>query len=263
MPRVDTATAPPERTILDMLDPPETSTSAFAGGNLVYYRRGSTSPGRLAPVWENGSGWVAGRFQGAFWAQAVSAAANRKTRSSSFTPFPISVDAASRPVTARYPQVFQLEALLRRTTPLVALAPLSFSVAWTGGVVSELSDTTSAGYELVSRSDVNGGRWTVRVRLADAGALTVVQDTGIDPATTTILHAAMRLEYTTNPRLLWVLNGLEFGILQGLANLPFAASNSLQVVGLCQGLSVGGGVGQLDNSSQTRYRIIELPGFPT
>lgn len=266
MPGFQLQTALPERPvrILDMMDPPDMSTSAAGGNNTVLFRRGGIAVQgggtSLAGVLESVGGVVVSTFQGGLWCSSVSAAAQRKTRSGSRIFFPFSIDIAQRPASSRQPLLYQLESLIQRDTPLVALAPYSFSSANTAGTVSELSDTAAAGYELVSRSDVNAGRWTVRVRLVQAGALTVVQDTGINPATTPIIHACMRLQSTTNPRLSFLINGQEFGVLQGVANMPLA-NGSLQTTGLVQGLSVGGGVGQVDRSVQARWFIEELPGF--
>ena len=245
--------------ILDLIEPSGYHTGLSS--STVYSRRAGLpmlqTPTAL-PILDNASGWAVGlsRFQGAIWAEATSAVATRKYRFASRFWMPIGEDMSQAPATSQMKLRYQHECVLFRTTPLVALAPLAFGVM-ANATPSELSDTTAPGYECVSRSDVNGGRWTVRVRLTTAGALTVLADTGINPAVTPQIHIALRYEHLITPRLAFWINGTEYGALSGLAAMPVFGT-SLQTIGMIQGLSAGGGAAQLDRSRQSRAWIEEI-----
>lgn len=255
----DSVGNPIKARILDLIEPPGFTTSLAS--QTVYSRRAAApliNPTTL-PILETTSGWAisAARFQGMLWAEASSLAATRKTRVTSRFLMPVGEDISLAPAASRIPLRFQHEIVIFRTAPLVAAAPLAFGIQSQGGSLFELSDTTLPGYELVSRSDVNAGRWTVRARLANAGALVVVQDTGINPATTPQIHACLRYDLDTTPKMSFIVNGVQYGLLTGIAAIP-VFTTSLQAIGLVQGLSVGGGAAQVDRSRQSRVWIEEL-----
>lgn len=244
--------------LLDLAEPPDYSTTF--GTTTVYSRRAGVpliNPTTL-PIFDTNTNWAIGlaRFQGMLWGEASSLAATVKTRFTSRWQFPIGADMANAPAASRVPLRHQLEVVIFRTTPVVAVAPLSFGVL-NNANARELSDTAVAGYEVVSRSDVNAGRWTVRARFSNGGALQTIQDTGIDPATTPQIHAALRYEHALTPRLSCYINGVEYGVISGQSSMPVMGT-SLQTIGLAQGLSAGGGVGQIDRSRQTRVWIEEI-----
>jgi hypothetical protein len=255
--------------IFDILDPPEMQTSAAASNGFL--RRGvssaPTATAFLAPVLDNAvAAWTVQVFQNALWQRASSLAATRQTKISSRWWFPTQLNPANDPPGGRLPLQYELSHILQRTTPLVAVAPLAFSLVYGAGTHGELSDVASAGYELVSRSDLNGGRWTVRVRQVNAGALTVVQDTGIDPANGPIFAKLIFRSVLNSPRLSFLIGQgttlAEFGVVSGYANMPLGNGN-LQTQGIVQGLGVGGGAGQVDRVKSGRFTVRELAGFPT
>lgn len=260
MAEISRAAAAASTTLFEARDPVEYSTGIallpvyMSGGGSVIY-----TPTNM-PVLETGvNPWTSGRYQQSFWAIRNSVANVISTRQTSRWLLPISCDLASGPAAAILNQRFEHEAVVQRVTPLVATTPLAFGVNWNAGAWRELSDTASAGVEIVSRSDVNGGRWTIRRRLLDGGALTVIADTGIDPAAFPGgVHIVFRFESGTIPRASFILNGVEFGVMQGLAAMPFAASGNTQQIGWGQGLSAGSLANQLDRTRQCVFRISRL-----
>lgn len=266
MSRAEAVLPPAEKYLVDLCDP--ISYAQVLLTQPAYVRRGGLYPLLLGPVWDSASGWLSdngGAGQGSIiWAVANSAAATVKTRFSTKIVIPIGCDLALCPAVALWPLRYRIETLVWRvTSPLIANAPLSF-VHCQGGAVSSLAAHAFAGYELLSDSTINGGRWTARVRLADAGGIVTLGDSGVDPAGgTTQTHIEMRYDATTNPRLSFLINGVELAssVLQGVANLPvFTGSGAWP--GLAQGLAVGGGAAQKDRQRQTRFRIEQLVGFP-
>lgn len=265
---IETVLPPPAIDILDVMDAPGYSGGTIASC-LAYLRRGeyvSTISNVLSGVvLENISGWnFTVAFQGTRWCEATSAVATRKHMSTDRWYIPLGADQAALPASARQPMLYELECLTWRTTPLAA-SPLAFTIGYNGGSASVLQDpaTNQQGYQVISDPAINAGRWTVQVRLVAGGAITTLVDTGIDPAVQPFAHLKIRYEHTTNPRLSCLVNGVEYGVLQGLANLPQQTTNTKQDLGLVQGLSVGGAAGQVDRMKQGRFRIQELPGFPT
>lgn len=255
----DAEGTPFEQKLLDLQEPSGYTTVLTS--QTVYARRGVIPMlnATTLPILESTSGFAIGaaKFQTKLWAQATSASATRKTAATSRYLFPLGEDMSLEPATARYSLRHQYEAVIFRTTPLIALAPLAFGYVVNAGQ-AELSDITTVGYEIVSRSDVNGGRWTVRARFANAGALQIVQDTGIDPAVTPTIHAELRYDHALTPRLSVWINGTEYGVLSGLASIPVVSTATLHSWGIVQGLSAGGGVGQIDRYRQCRARITEI-----
>lgn len=244
--------------LMDAMEPPGYNTSLTT--TPIFFRRAAK------PVWGNDTmpllestiAWaISNRFQGFAWAQATSAAATRKTRATTRLQAPMGEDMTLQPASSRVNLRYQFEMVIWRTTPLIALAPLSMAYLGAAGAQFVLEDTTEPGYELISRSDLNGGRWTARARFVSAGPISVLQDTGLDPTIVPYIHAAIRYDHQLIPRLSCFVNGTEYGVLTGIANMP-ASSNSLQSFGICQGLSVGGGVGQIDRTRQCRIYIEEI-----
>lgn len=268
MSRAEAVLPPLEDYLIDLCDEQDYATAV--AGRTVFARRGGGSLGAnfsTGPVWDGASGWLAeagARNLGMVWAAASSAAATLKGRSSSRWQLPIGFNLTGVPAVAYWPLRYRLETILWRTnTPSVADQIVSFVCSWTGGTVRNLSDgATFPGYELVSDTLINGGRWTPRWRMAGAGALTTGADSGIDPAGVQT-HLELRYDHTTNPRLSFLIDGVELpgSVRTGLAEMP-VGSSSLQVTGLVQGRTVGGGVGQLDRQRQTRFRVQQLVGFP-
>lgn len=273
MSRIETIQPPPNSTVLDVSDPEDYDTNL---ANSAGWMRGGAISTAVAgypvgPILNSLSGFAVtvAPVKGSMWSRATSAAATVKsaTVNNRYT-MPVGMDLAATPqgLQGGYrPQLFRFDLVVnRQTTPLVANAPLGIGIQWNGGSSRILSDMANAGYELVSDSTVNGGRWTVRTRLAAGGGLVVVQDTGISPddGTGTLQQAIqLRYEHTTNPRLSFLINGVEFGVLQGIANVPTRNGNAV-TMGVVLGLSAGGGAGQIDNYSRCRYRINTLTGFP-
>lgn len=255
------ASAKAVATLVELRDPPEYATG-LANGNT--YGQGLISFGtaNLVPVLETGIGtaWTSQRRNQMFWFRGRSVAGARGVRGTNRWLFPVSCDLTTAPAAGVYAQRWELEAIIARTTPLVANAPISMGVTWNaGGGHADLNDTASAGYELISNSTINGGRWTVRRRLTDGAAVTVVADTGLDPVNFPGgVHVIMRLDSGVVPRLSFIVNGVEFGAISGLAAMPFAASGNFQTIGVCQGLSVGGGANQDDFMRQNVFRLSNL-----
>lgn len=268
--RVDTATPPPSQRFVDLMDPPTYATS-FANG-LAIARRGFVwtagggprSPGVLDNINNFAPGSSpGGLYQGALWANADGNAILFGSHAQAYTSvlqMPMGVDQAAGPVSARQPLRYQLEAVLVREIPLAANVPLSFSIQWESSGVLTLSDSTAAGYELVSTSGLNAGRWTVRQRIASGGALVELEDTGIDPLVTDQVHVALRYDHTTNPRASFLVNGAEFGVRTGLAQMC-TPNATIQQLGISYSLSAGSTAGQMDRFRQCRYWIEELAGF--
>lgn len=253
--------------LLDVID--QFDNSQVGTGQMMHVRRGGMlgAAANIGPVWSlvNGFATEVGRTQGYMWANAISAAATLKRREDTRWPVPIGADQSSLVGTdGYYPLRYRVGVITYRlTNPLIALAPLYFGMAWSGGPLSRLSTNAFSGYELLSSSDVNGGNWTVNVRLANAGALVPLVNTGITPQGAGQQHLEIRYDDTAAPRLSCFINGLEFGVITGLANMPGqAVGNATQIWGVGQGLAVGGGAGQVDKMRRTRFRIQELAGFP-
>lgn len=263
----ESALPPPNIRILDLMDPPEYQTIGSA--TPIWVRRGGFMivPNQQSPVLNFGLGfpsWTPGnpsQFEGAFWMAAQSAVNTRNTMYATSLSWPCSLDLSNCPPAGLQPMRFELQGLFTRTAPLVADAPLNVGFMWNGGGVSTLGQTLSAGYELISHSTLNAGRWTAQSRRVRAGAITMSVDTGI-PGDTPIFYQ-LRLDRTTNPKLSVLVNGVEFGVLQGQANMPTSINGTAMAVGVCQGLNPGGGAGQIDFYRQGRYIVEELPGFPT
>lgn len=268
--RAETVLPPPEKYLLDVCDPADYSTSASP--QQAFIRRGGALGNGTAaiagPVWGTATTFAvmpAPRFLNMSWARGLSAAATVNARNDSRWQIPLGADLTGVPASGYWPLRYRVETIVYRTGPLIAGAPFAFLCSYTGGAMRLLEDpgTTHSGYELVSISTLNGGRWTSRWRLAAAGAIVTGADSGVDPAGVQT-HIELRYDHTTNPRLSFLINGVEDpgSVLVGAANIPSGNNGNLQVTGVVQGLTVGGGVGQIDLQRQTRFRIEQLTGFP-
>jgi len=81
---------------------------------------------------------------------------------------------------------------------------------------------TTPGFVLSSDPGVNGGLWTPRVRLVDAGAITTFASTGLAVPTATAQKIELRYTEGGVPLLEMLINGVTVASAAGMASLPTA-----------------------------------------
>lgn len=114
---------------------------------------------------------------------------------------------------------------------------------------------TGPGFILSSDPGVNGGLWTPRVRLVDAGAVTTFASTGLAVPVATEQKFEVRYTEGLVPMLELMINGATVAVTSGLANLPVAiATNPSFHFGV--GCSAAAGT-TLEYSAVT-YKVEEL-----
>lgn len=108
---------------------------------------------------------------------------------------------------------------------------------------------TLTGYDVVSDAALNAGRWTLRSRLANGGALTVDLDTGLDPLLAPLLFEFIYTE-SLAPTLEVKIGGISQKIYAGQAQMVSAAapgaSKPRWIPQVFQGVGAGSIVGAID-----------------
>lgn len=217
--RIDTATSAPETTLFDMLEVilgnPATAQS------IIRFRRGSMPSSNLTlnGLWTGGgnAGRLGETLNGDLWRRAFGAAFQTATmRVAEGLNHPMGEDVTTDPPGYVRPERWTMQTVMHQAA-IIGQAPCAMSVA---SNQSALNFTTGNGFEVSSELAIFGGNWAVLRRNAVAGALVTV-DTGI-PGLTDVL-AEIIYENTTNPQLFARVNGVEFGRVSGLANIPTRA----------------------------------------
>lgn len=260
MPRNDTATAPPERTIVDVYE------NIGAGGSSLIMRRGAWNLANFAPRatflnLNTGAFAIAlitgGAFQGFYWYECRSAAASFRTKyQRDFLP-QVPGDQSQAPAVGRYPVRWIMEAVLQRDGPLVADTSYSMQVAAVGTQFNEAP--FPSGWGIYSNTTLNGGRWTAWSRVVTGGVAGPTFDLGVAGAGQ--VFCRLIYEETSNPLIAVELNGVRTVIAQGVANMPTHLGTQDWFCQINQGQSVGGGVGQIDRYRQPRGKLEELAGY--
>jgi hypothetical protein len=257
--------------ICDVVESPSNNEGSI-GQAIVLGRRGVYGPliGDVAPngIFDSNVSGVQVAFRGGVWAQVTSTGVAQRigaTANNTRVRPPIGVDVAGLAAAAVMPMRFDLSILVHRATPLVAVVPFGLVMEWDpGSPPANLLDTTTtrAGFQVASRSDVNGGRWTTGRRLTDGGAFVAGTDSGVDPADGFPHRIGIRYEHSTNPRLVGLVDGVEVGPLLGLAAIPSSTVlANLFRTSVVQDTTGGAAAGQVDRYVQARLTITQLPGF--
>ncbi len=252
--RVDTATSPPQLTNLDV---EEMVLGTVVVNSRLRIRRGGGAPHTDSDLWVTAGGFrQPSNLNGYLWRNMSSAGLVTISMFTDVFDHPMGQDLTTDPPGFSRPERWTLQCVMHRTS-LPALSPATFAVA---AINTGLEFTVGEGFEISSQIEINAGRWTVRRRIVDSGALISV-DTGI-PGLTDVL-AEIIYDNTTDPVLFARVNGAEFGRVQGLANIPVRpvaiGSGTVWHIQNIQG-SAAAGAGQ-DLFRGFRLIIDELPGF--
>lgn len=259
MPRIEVATPPPD----DLLYEAITTQTGISG----MIRRGGRL-GDLALTSNNmldnnlGTPVQFVRFK-RYWEGGTSGASSfgRQATTTPMDMWPIGVDASVIAPRYQYPARYRWTILVYRDTVPVLDVPFGVTLLWTDGTQNLLSlmSNIHVGYEISSRSTVNGGRWTLYRREVSAGALSSL-DLGVDPAAG---PALLGFEYdhgATNPKLRIIVNTVRVEIV-GTANLvqSLTYTSGYQRHAVTQ--NGGAVVGQTDMWSRSHLIITRLPGY--
>lgn len=148
----------------------------------------------------------------------------------------------------RYSAEYELRWTVRGTAVLEVGAVLS------NGMLSFLG--TDPAFVLSSDPAVNGGRFTARVRVLPAGAITTLNDTGISPSATTWVRFGCRYTEGLTPLLELLIAGNVVAQREGLAQLPQNTSGSFQSAVFAFGASAV--VGTTIERAYSRFRVEEI-----
>jgi hypothetical protein len=170
--------------------------------------------------------------------------------------FPIGRRWDQVPAGARRYRRFELESVLVRAA-VVANVPYAYGVKSEVGAYEMAQQTSATGLEIFSDSTINAGRWSVRSRLVDNGALTVLADTGI-AATTAINARIFYEEGDAGPVFAVDVNGQRVVTLAGYAAMPSRVSSNEFYPIFSAGRNPGSAAGATDWMLQSRFRIWEL-----
>jgi hypothetical protein len=105
----------------------------------------------------------------------------------------------------------------------------------------------------VARGALNAGRWTPRVRLVNAGAITDGPDSGISFLLAAYTQLSIVYEEGIIPRIRWLINGREIFQIAGDANMP-NTNGSPQIT---KAMGAGAGVTAC-RYAETRFRCEEI-----
>lgn len=265
MPRIDSATPPPDDLVYEAIDNFTNTSNATAG----FFSRGGRTADLGVAITTNLLGAILGApvmlpLFGRWW-EAATSGVGGKGRQSTSTPmgfWPVGVDLAGIQSRFQYPARYDWTILIHRTpAPLALDVPFGVTLMWDTGTQNLLSlvPNTRVGIEVSSRSTVNGGNWTCYIRQVSAGALSST-DLLIHPDAGP-LHVGFRYDATAaNPRLVVLMNGAEALVFAGLANIiqPLTFANSFQRHAVTQNSAI---VGQTDYWSRSHLKITRLPGY--
>lgn len=217
--RVDTATSPPQLTIVDF---EELIGDQSPANSLSLFRQGEIAPlpGLTATnnfLWtRSGNGGFDPIVVDGYKMRRCSGAA---VQTATYTvggglDHPMGADLAADPAGRSRPVRWTVGCVIHQIAPLVTGAPAALNLL---GVTNSMAAGGAQGFEISSDLAINAGNWTVRRRNATGGAIVDV-DTGI-PGLTDV-YAEIIYEHTSDPVLFARINGVEFGRVQGLANVP-------------------------------------------
>lgn len=229
-----------------------------AGGGLLIQRRGGTTWNRFVLL-DQTTGTVAIErdADGQFWRRASSALNTNTGYWMSSPNWPIGNDWSLLPPAAYLPTLWQFRLVVKRVLP--AGIPGFFGV-FGQSPINPPSANNFCAYGLQSINTENGGRWTVKLRTVEGGAITSF-DTGVDPSATGQLF---ELQYrdSTSPRIALLIDGVLVDERLGLANIPLVTAAARPwTIGYEVGINPGGGGPQVDRFRNARLIVTELPGY--
>ncbi len=214
--RIDTATSAPENTFFDMLE--VILANPGTAQSLIRFRRGTMPNSALTNngLWTGGgnAGRLGETLNGDQWRRGFGNAFQTATfRVAEGLNHPMGEDVTTDPPGYTRPERWTMQTVMHQAA-IIGQAPCAMNIA---SNQSALNFTTGNGFEVSSELAIFGGNWAVLRRNAVAGALVTV-DSGI--AGTVDVLAEIIYENTTNPQLFARINGVEFGRVSGLANVP-------------------------------------------
>lgn len=267
--RLSGVRTPTDDTLVDLLEHPTISNNGSLVNPGIIVRRGQWSAELTERILNTAVATVtAVFFQNRFWLASTSVGATPGTRGKRMEDdnaigWPLlGIDLTDVPRIARLPVRWEWSILVHRDGPLAAADILYefnlFAMSGTPPAISTVG--TFPGIAVSSRGDLNGGRWTVRRRVSQGGAL-VDTDTGI-VAAGEVHRIGIRYDHTVPPRIAAVIDGAEYGAVSGIANMPRndVAGSNFWSMAIVQNDPTGT-AGQVDRHAETRINVKPLPGF--
>jgi hypothetical protein len=166
--------------------------------------------------------------------------------------------AAGGIVPAQYPRPmrrYQVDFLVRLPGAR-GTARQESGVVFQAATNSTIANVGVAGVAWTSDVAVNGGRWSAQVRTDSAGAVATLFDSGELPANIW-RQLSIRYEERTNPRIAWLIDGIEVFSVAGAVNMPrITGGGSTTPFFPFQALTAPAGT--TFNYGPWRYRVTEI-----
>lgn len=169
-----------------------------------------------------------------------------------FIPSGAVAGATNGPVPTRPLRRYTAEEVL--TWPVRGATVIELGLVFGNGMLTFLG--TEPAFVLSSDPGVNAGRFTARVRIAPAGAITTLNDTGISPLTVGWQRFGVRLTEGPSPLLELLIDGLVVASRQGAGQLPVNSSGSF-FAGV-MGFGCSAAAGTTVQRAYSRYYVDEL-----
>lgn len=203
-----------------------------------------------------GTAAVGARRNGVLGREWTSVLNTLGTLASPNSPWPVGQDWTTHPATERYPTRWYWEGIMQRIGATLAV-PFAFGMEIAGATIFNPFTTAGAAplgmLAVGSVTPLNAGRWTVAISPRTGTAATTF-DTGIAAATPIAVRCVY--EDAAVPRAWVEVNGVQYGLVTGFANVPACADASPAVerpmLVAAIGAAAASPAGQVDRLSQVR-----------